>query len=157
MTLLDEPTVGLDPIGRDLIWEVIKNRSESGTVLLSTQYMYEAEYLCDEIVILDHGTVIAKGTPKKLLEELGGKVSLSFKTKRTGAVGKVSDLPGVVWVGSQRIGNSLSVKLLSDDQAATLIALRREISDASSSITIKAPTLDDVFQRVVAKGGIDLK
>ena len=86
LIFLDEPTTGLDPQARRHLWEIVTDIKEQGkTVVLTTHYMEEAQFLCDEIVIIDHGRIIAMGTPESLLAEhaAGGTVSIPVK-----------DLPG---------------------------------------------------------------
>src|SRR5207249_6427462 len=74
LLFLDEPTTGLDPQSRRQLWEVIRRfRAAGGTVLLTTHYMEEAERLCDRVAILDHGKVIALGTPRELVASLGAE------------------------------------------------------------------------------------
>ena len=72
--LLDEPTTGLDPQARHLLWAKLGELKSKGTsILLTTHYMHEAEFLCDRLVIIDHGKIIAEGTPKALIEQYGCK------------------------------------------------------------------------------------
>ena len=76
---LDEPTTGLDPQSRRQVWEIVRRfQSEGGTVLLTTHYMDEAERLCDYISIIDHGKVIAAGTPPELISGVGGHHRVEF-------------------------------------------------------------------------------
>ncbi len=76
---LDEPTTGLDPQSRRQVWEIVRRfQSEGGTVLLTTHYMDEAERLCDYISIVDHGKVIAAGTPPELISGVGGHHRVEF-------------------------------------------------------------------------------
>src|SRR5712692_6778298 len=76
---LDEPTTGLDPQSRRQLWDIIRRfQSAGGTVLLTTHYMDEAERLCDRLAIIDHGQVIAEGTPADLIERLGGHHVVEF-------------------------------------------------------------------------------
>lgn len=76
---LDEPTTGLDPQSRRQLWDLVRGFQKSGgTVLLTTHYMDEAEKLCDRLAIVDHGEVIAEGTPAELIEKLGGHHVLEF-------------------------------------------------------------------------------
>src|ERR1700680_1895829 len=76
---LDEPTTGLDPQSRRQLWDIIRSFQQSGgTVLLTTHYMDEAERLCDRLAIIDHGQVIAEGTPAELIERLGGQHMVEF-------------------------------------------------------------------------------
>src|SRR5207244_3564622 len=76
---LDEPTTGLDPQSRRQLWDIVRRfQSAGGTVLLTTHYMDEAERLCDRLAIIDHGQVIAEGTPADLIERLGGHHVVEF-------------------------------------------------------------------------------
>src|SRR6202790_3937791 len=76
---LDEPTTGLDPQSRRQLWDIIRNfQRAAGTVLLTTHYMDEAERLCDRLAIVDHGEIIAEGTPPDLIEQLGGHHVVEF-------------------------------------------------------------------------------
>src|SRR3989442_5894875 len=77
---LDEPTTGLDPQSRRQLWEIIRAFQQSGgTVLLTTHYMDEAERLCDRLAIVDHGQIIAEGTPADLIDRLGGHHMVEFQ------------------------------------------------------------------------------
>src|SRR5438876_4760955 len=77
---LDEPTTGLDPQSRRQLWDIIRSfQKAGGTVLLTTHYMDEAERLCDRLAIVDHGQVIAEGTPADLIDRLGGHHMVEFQ------------------------------------------------------------------------------
>src|SRR5450631_4379966 len=77
---LDEPTTGLDPQSRRQLWEIIRAfQKKGGTVLLTTHYMDEAERLCDRLAVIDHGQIIAEGTPADLIERLGGHHMVEFQ------------------------------------------------------------------------------
>src|SRR5216683_1561100 len=77
---LDEPTTGLDPQSRRQLWDIIRSFQQSGgTVLLTTHYMDEAERLCDHLAIVDHGQIIAEGTPSELIDRLGGHHVVEFR------------------------------------------------------------------------------
>ena len=77
---LDEPTTGLDPQSRRQLWEIIRTfQKKGGTVLLTTHYMDEAERLCDRLAIVDHGQIIAEGTPEDLINRLGGHHMVEFE------------------------------------------------------------------------------
>ena len=81
LLFLDEPTTGLDPRARQSLWKVVEQfRAEGGTVLLTTHYMEEAAALCDEIAVMDHGKIIASGTPRSLVDGLGNVQFLEFDT-----------------------------------------------------------------------------
>jgi ABC-2 type transport system ATP-binding protein len=77
---LDEPTTGLDPQSRRQLWEIVRTfQKKGGTVLLTTHYMDEAERLCDRLAIVDHGVIIAEGTPPDLIDRLGGHHVVEFE------------------------------------------------------------------------------
>ena len=77
---LDEPTTGLDPQSRRQLWDIIRTfQKKGGTVLLTTHYMDEAERLCDQLAIVDHGQIIAAGTPADLIDHLGGHHVVEFQ------------------------------------------------------------------------------
>src|SRR5215831_18375697 len=89
---LDEPTTGLDPQSRRQLWEIIRQfQSRNGTVLLTTHYMDEAERLCDRLAIIDHGQVIAEGSPSDLIERLGGHHVVEFSVSDDGTSSEKKD------------------------------------------------------------------
>src|SRR5438876_5709061 len=95
---LDEPTTGLDPQSRRQLWEIIRAfQQSSGTVLLTTHYMDEAERLCDRLAIVDHGQIIAEGSPADLIDRLGGHHVVEFAVSKFSEadVEKWKSLPGV--------------------------------------------------------------
>jgi ABC-2 type transport system ATP-binding protein len=82
---LDEPTTGLDPQSRRQLWDIIRDfQRNGGTVLLTTHYMDEAERLCDRLAIVDHGQIIAEGSPESLIEKLGGNHVVEFSMSANG-------------------------------------------------------------------------
>ena len=82
---LDEPTTGLDPQSRRQLWDIIRAfQKKGGTVLLTTHYMDEAERLCDRLAIVDHGEIIAEGTPSDLIDQLGGHHVVEFQVSKDG-------------------------------------------------------------------------
>jgi ABC-2 type transport system ATP-binding protein len=88
---LDEPTTGLDPQSRRQLWDVIKDlRARGRTVLLTTHYMDEAERLCDRVAVIDHGTIIALGSPAALIARLGGNHIIEFALDGAGAGDEMS-------------------------------------------------------------------
>ncbi len=92
---LDEPTTGLDPQSRRQLWDIVRTfQKKGGTVLLTTHYMDEAERLCDRLAIVDHGEIIAEGTPADLIERLGGHHVVEFQASRDNATnGSNGDKP----------------------------------------------------------------
>jgi ABC-2 type transport system ATP-binding protein len=144
---LDEPTLGLDPQGRAGFWGFIqKLRAETGlTVFVTTHYLDEADQMCDRIAIIDHGKIVATGSPDQLKDRLGGDVV----TLKTGAgAPDVSEmlrgLAGVVGVGLQ--SGSYRVKCKSGESLVPLAVEACSRAGASiSGVSVKRPSLDEVF------------
>jgi ABC-2 type transport system ATP-binding protein len=96
---LDEPTTGLDPQSRRQLWDIIRDfQRDGGTVLLTTHYMDEAERLCDRLAIVDHGQIIAEGSPASLIEKLGGNHVVEFSMSANGS-GHTVAAAGELWRG----------------------------------------------------------
>ncbi|MCB0288588.1 MAG: ABC transporter ATP-binding protein, partial [Calditrichaeota bacterium] len=117
---LDEPTTGLDPQARRNLWDIIlKMRSADKSIILTTHYMEEAERLCDRIAIMDHGRVIAQGSPKELIGQLKVDSCIEFLSEGNADPEQLQKLPGVsrVTVIHQR------VEIFSEAPQTTLTAL----------------------------------
>ena len=99
LLFLDEPTTGLDPQSRRQLWDIVRGFRDRGrTVLLTTHYMDEAERLCDRVAIVDHGKVIALGSPAELIARLGGEHVIEFASREGQPAlppDAFADLPGV--------------------------------------------------------------
>jgi len=146
LIVLDEPTVGLDPNARLLVWEIIQDFRQAGkTVLLTTHYMEEAETLCDRIILIDQGHIIAQGTPGELKATLSDEVALEYQVAGLTPPRLVSDLKGregIRQVNSQ--ANSLRVVV----NRAELEATKLWISGTGLAITgmhTEDISLEDVF------------
>ena len=154
LLFLDEPTTGLDPQSRRQLWEIIRRfRAAGGTVLLTTHYMEEAERLCDRVAIMDHGKVIALGTPRELIATLGAEHVIEFALTDgvpADLVDALRTLGGVTAVrpgadgGGGGGGLSLTVTELHRTLPALLTLLQQRALDLSLLTTHHA-TLDDVF------------
>jgi ABC-2 type transport system ATP-binding protein len=144
---LDEPTTGLDPTSRQRVWEAIRELLGEGvTVLLTTQYLEEADELAHDIVVVDHGRVIAQGTPQELKEaSRGARLEVTLSEPHTGAVGAMAPLvSGPVAVSDD--GRTLSAGVDSSAGLATVVV--RALDDAGvlvDNIEVRQPSLDDVF------------
>jgi ABC-2 type transport system ATP-binding protein len=148
LLFLDEPTTGLDPQSRRQLWEIIRRfRAAGGTVLLTTHYMEEAERLCDRVAIMDHGKVIALGTPQELIATLGAEHVVDFALIGAVPEGLIEGLRGMSGVTAARGGSgvlSLTVSELHRTLPALLAELQRKNLELASLTTHHA-TLDDVF------------
>jgi len=142
---LDEPTTGLDPRSRTDLWGVIEDLVAVGTtVLLTTQYLEEADRLADNIVVIDHGTVIAEGTATELKARLGATV-IDVGFDDAGAAARAAALLGDI---GQPAVDGHRIHLSVNDGATAMLEVVRAL-DASalepSELALREPTLDDVF------------
>ena len=147
LLFLDEPTTGLDPQSRRQLWTVLeKFREGGGTILITTHYMDEAHTLCDRVGIMDHGKLIALGTPKQLVASLGAEHVIEFACDggRRPDAATLHALPGVRDVRTDEKTTSLSTSELHRTLPALLDELRREQA-ALSQLGTHSATLEDVF------------
>jgi ABC-2 type transport system ATP-binding protein len=146
---LDEPTTGLDPRSRTDMWEVIQSLVAGGTsLLLTTQYLEEADLLADEIVVIDHGKVIAQGTADQLKAQVGGE-RLVITVSHPGALALAHELVQPLGVGPATVEEHRRSLLMPVTGGASVLvdALRRldAASIALDDVGLRRPTLDDVF------------
>jgi len=142
---LDEPTTGLDPQARLKIWEIIGDfRARGGTVLLTTHYMEEAHRLCDRVAIIDHGKVIALGTPSQLISSLGAEHVVEFEVDGALDARRLDGLDGVREVAREDGAFRLTVDHVHYAIPALLDRLRGE-GTTLSRLTTHHATLEDVF------------
>ncbi len=144
---LDEPTTGLDPQSRRQLWELMATfRTRGRTVLITTHYMEEAERLCDRVAIVDHGRVIAMGSPRELIATLGAQYVVEFGVADGATVveAELAALRGVVAVRHDEGHWRLQVAELHTVMPA-LLALLEGSRTALTELRTHAPTLEDVF------------
>lgn len=146
---LDEPTTGLDPRTRNDLWQFVEDLVSRGTtVLLTTQYMEEAEHLANSIIVLDSGQVVAEGTSEQLKDRLGGNV-LDVRVSKRADLDRAVSLIAQLGNGSPRTDPDLNQVLLPiKGGASVLVAAGRALEDhgvALDDLGIRRPSLDDVF------------
>jgi ABC-2 type transport system ATP-binding protein len=143
LLFLDEPTTGLDPQARLKVWEIVLAfKAAGGTVLLTTHYMEEAARLCDRLAILDHGRVIARGTPAELIASLGAPHVIELITAP-----RLEDLKGVPGVVRVSAKADASVLHVSDVTATLPLLLERARAKGVTvkNVSTREATLEDVF------------
>jgi ABC-2 type transport system ATP-binding protein len=149
LVFLDEPTTGLDPQSRANLWGHVRRlREENGaTVFLTTHYLDEADALCDRILVIDNGTIVAAGTPEELKRKVSGDgvfLTLSAPERAGDALGVAAALPGAD--GPSAAGAVVTVRV--PDGGAVLPTLLRELDVQGitlAGVEVRRPTLDDVF------------
>jgi len=145
LLFLDEPTTGLDPQSRRQLWDLIEAfRARGGTTLLTTHYMDEAERLCDRVAIMDHGRVIALGTPGELISGLGAEHVVEFSIQGALAFDGIERLPSVRQARREAAGFALIVGEPHVAIPALLAELARQRVELQRLTTHHA-TLEDVF------------
>jgi ABC-2 type transport system ATP-binding protein len=156
LLFLDEPTTGLDPQSRLQLWDVIEGFKRSRrTVMLSTHYMDEAERLCDRVGVVDHGKLIAIGTPRELISSLGGKEVIEVTLGESGGATldekRVAELPGIH--GVRRVGDGFA--LAADPLHVALPALVDHLRAGGlvlERLATRRATLEDVFVALTGRG-----
>jgi oleandomycin transport system ATP-binding protein len=157
VVFLDEPTTGLDPTKREDMWGVVRALVRDGsTVLLTTQYLDEADALADEITVIDHGRVIAHDTPDGLKRIVGGQ-TLSVRpadparlAEATAIVGELSGAP----VDSPSRG-TISVPVAGDAQLAAAVIRLADADIAVTELSLRLPSLDEVFFTLTGRPAAD--
>lgn len=150
---LDEPTTGLDPQSRRQLWDIIRAfQREGGTVLLTTHYMDEAERLCDRLAIVDHGQIIAEGTPAELIERLGGHHVVEFALSGNGHLDTAAwqSLPSVESVRNVDGVICLNVR----EPHRTIPALLEKVDQQSAQLerlNTRQASLEDVFVNLTGR------
>src|SRR6202163_2492426 len=141
----DEPTAGLDPQVRREIYDIIEElRREKKTIVMTTHYIEEAERLCDRVAIVDHGTVIALGTPRELKERSGDKTRLEVRLARPEPQDILKNLEGVS--DCRLLGESYILQCKRPPQAiVSLVKYLESTGNELISLEIATPSLEDVF------------
>jgi ABC-2 type transport system ATP-binding protein len=153
LLFLDEPTTGLDPQSRRHLWETIQNLREEGrTILLTTHYMDEAERLCNRVAVVDHGKVIALGSPAELITTLGGEHVVEFALADEGGIpdDELALLPAVREVRSGATGTALTVT----EPHIAIPALLQKLQSRKLDLvrlTTRHVSLEDVFVHLTGR------
>jgi ABC-2 type transport system ATP-binding protein len=148
LLFLDEPTTGLDPQSRARVWDEVRRMHDRGTtVFLTTHYLDEADALCDRIAIIDHGKIVAEGTPEELKREVAGDlVTLSVMGDQQGAIDLLKGQPFV----REATTDGGFVRLYVDHGETAMPTILRLLDSAGMhlmTIGLQRPSLDDVFLR----------
>ena len=144
LLILDEPTTGLDPQSRQLLWEKLAELKEAGlTILLTTHYMEEAARLCDRLVIIDHGRILVEGAPAALVRERVGQTVLEVDDPDQ----SVRDFLAREGCRVEDLGRRLLVHL--DDGDALFLRLTREVR--AEGCTLRPASLEDLFLKLTGR------
>ena len=147
LLFLDEPTTGLDPQGRARLWQEVRRLREGGmTVFLTTHYLEEADALCDRLAIIDHGQIVAEGTPEQLKRDIAGDViTLGLDGNAPAALELLQNQP---FVRQAAVQDDSGIRLYVDQGDVAMPAVLRLVDGAGlhlRTIAMSRPSLDDVF------------
>jgi ABC-2 type transport system ATP-binding protein len=148
LLFLDEPTTGLDPQSRRQLWDVIHTfRAGGRTVMLTTHYMDEAQRLCDRVAVVDHGKIIAQGSPAELIAKLGGENLVEFTLAEGAPAVAEAELATLASVRSARLHAGVYALAVGQPHIAlpALLALLQAKGAALANLTTRHATLEDVF------------
>lgn len=147
---LDEPTTGLDPRARRDVWQLVRKINEKGiTIVITTHYMEEAEYLCNRVAIMDSGKILAINDPHKLIQDLSNSTQVSFLSDDKLTEDFWSGVAGVEKMHSSYPKVALEINTL--DAIGDIIKRLREKNINFSSFTVKTATLEDVYLHLTGK------
>ncbi|MGA3045977.1 MAG: ATP-binding cassette domain-containing protein [Terracidiphilus sp.] len=146
---LDEPTTGLDPVSRIAVWEMLDNlrKTRHLTMLITTHYMEEADKLCDRIAIVDHGTLVALGTPIELKQSVPGAdvVEVHFDRETDEWQSRLEGLEGVTGVQAESAGFYRVLTSSGSKTTMQLVELAAQLGETLTSLSVQNTSLDDVF------------
>lgn len=152
LLLLDEPTTGLDPQARHVLWErLYRLKAEGMTLVLTTHYMDEAEQLCDRLVVMDQGRIVAEGSPRSLIDEHASREVLELRFDPAERAMTPTRLPAVLGTLAERVEDLPDrVLVYTPDGDAALAALRAADVHPVGSL-VRRSSLEDVFLRLTGR------
>jgi ABC-2 type transport system ATP-binding protein len=151
VVFLDEPTTGLDPQARRRIWEIVEGlRGEDKTVVITTHYIEEAEFLCDRVAVMDYGKIIALGTPPQLISEHVSESIITFRLEPPVVEDIVKGLHGVVSVQAED-GDYRITTPVPQETLIGIVAMAHEQGVEAEDINMKRATLEDVFLKITGR------
>jgi len=151
IVFLDEPTTGLDPQARRRVWEIIESfRQQQKTVVITTHYIEEAERLCDRVAVMDHGRVIALGSPSELISMHISESSISFTLTPPLDESVLDGIPGAVEVSS-RNGEYLLTTTNAKESLIGIFKVAYENGSVPEEVQMKKATLEDVFLKLTGR------
>jgi lipooligosaccharide transport system ATP-binding protein len=156
LLLLDEPTTGLDPQARHILWDRLYRLKQRGvTLVLTTHYMDEAEQLCDRLVVMDHGSIVAEGSPRALIQQYATREVLELRFRRTEiGVDDQPEIPDIDGIGERNEVLPDRVLIYAHDGEAALDEVhRRQVPHIGS--LVRRSSLEDVFLRLTGRSLID--
>ena len=153
LLFLDEPTTGLDPRSRNQVWDIVRGIAAEGTtVLLTTQYLEEADRLADRMAVIDHGKVIADGTSRELKQSVGGRalhLKLTDVTQREAAERILVDVLGQAHRGAG--DDEVNAKVITEELVPQALARLASGGIGIAEFALAQPSLDDVFLAITGK------
>lgn len=148
LIFLDEPTTGLDPRTRTQMWDTVRKLVKNGsTVVLTTQYLEEADQLADRVAVIDHGKLIKIGTPEELKRQIGG-INLNFSVTDIKQVDTVVKLATRQGFKVDQNNQQINIKLNNVDQLTPLLLALKQADIKVNNLTVKEPSLNDVFMNL---------
>jgi ABC-2 type transport system ATP-binding protein len=151
LVFLDEPTTGLDPQARRRIWEIIEHlRDQDKTVVITTHYIEEAEYLCDRVAVMDLGKIVALGTPDQLIDEFVSESMIGFRLHPPVDEEIVAEITGVKNVHADD-GDYQVTTATPQETLVGIFAMAHEQGVVADEINMKRATLEDVFLKITGR------